>query len=80
MTKDKAEPAPKPKRKLKQLLFIGVGAFYITNSNWEPFIPENTGGFGDYGITGILRAAGVFSPPAAPLRKSPAADTAGERP
>ncbi len=41
------------------LLFIGVGAFYITNSNWEPFIPENTGGFGDYGITGILRAAGV---------------------
>ncbi len=41
------------------LLFIGVGAFYITKANWEPFVPENTGGFGDYGITGILRAAGV---------------------
>ena len=26
MTKDKAETAPKPKGKLKKLLFIGVGA------------------------------------------------------
>ena len=41
------------------LLFIGVGAFYVSKANWEPFVPHNTGGFGDYGITGILRAAGV---------------------
>ncbi len=41
------------------LLFIGVGAFYISKANWEPFVPHNTGGFGDYGVTGILRAAGV---------------------
>jgi APA family basic amino acid/polyamine antiporter len=41
------------------LLFIGIGAFYVSGSNWEPFVPANTGGFGDYGLTGILRAAGV---------------------
>ena len=41
------------------LLFIGFGVFYIAAENWEPFIPENTGEYGHYGITGILRAAGV---------------------
>jgi len=41
------------------VLFIGVGVFYISKANWEPFVPHNTGGFGDYGLTGILRAAGV---------------------
>ena len=29
MTKDKAETAPKPKGKLKKLLFIGVGALVL---------------------------------------------------
>lgn len=41
------------------LLFIGVGAFFVTTANWEPFVPPNEGGFGDYGVTGILRAAGI---------------------
>jgi APA family basic amino acid/polyamine antiporter len=41
------------------LLFIGFGVFYVAAENWKPFIPENTGGYGHYGITGILRAAGV---------------------
>jgi basic amino acid/polyamine antiporter, APA family len=41
------------------LLFIGFGVFYVTSSNWHPFIPENTGSYGHYGISGILRAAGV---------------------
>lgn len=41
------------------LLFVAVGAFYITQSNWEPFVPANQGGFGDFGASGILRAAGV---------------------
>ncbi len=41
------------------LLFIGFGVFYISASNWQPFIPENTGSYGHYGISGILRAAGV---------------------
>jgi len=41
------------------LLFIGFGVFYISTTNWKPFIPENTGEYGHYGISGILRAAGV---------------------
>jgi APA family basic amino acid/polyamine antiporter len=41
------------------VLFIGFGIFYVTKSNWEPFVPDNTGHFGDFGITGVLRAAGV---------------------
>ena len=40
-------------------LFVGVGLFYITKSNWEPFVPANEGAFGDYGLSGIFRAAGV---------------------
>ena len=41
------------------LLFIGFGLSYIDVSNWSPYIPENTGGFGNYGWSGILRGAGV---------------------
>lgn len=38
---------------------IGVGVFYIKRQNYVPFIPENTGTFGEYGWSGIMRAAGV---------------------
>ncbi|HEY4339365.1 MAG TPA: amino acid permease [Steroidobacteraceae bacterium] len=38
---------------------IGFGAFYVNPSNWHPFIPPNTGTFGVYGWSGVLRAAGV---------------------
>ena len=41
-------------------LFIGIGVFYINPNNYVPFIPENTGTFGEYGWSGILRAAGVM--------------------
>ena len=40
------------------LLFIVFGVFYINPSNWIPFIPENTGFFGSFGWSGVLRAAG----------------------
>ena len=39
---------------------IGVGAFYVTPANYTPFIPENTGTFGEFGISGIFRAAGII--------------------
>ncbi|HLF10924.1 MAG TPA: amino acid permease [Gammaproteobacteria bacterium] len=39
---------------------IGFGAWYISVDNWTPFIPENTGAWGDFGWSGILRAAGVI--------------------
>ena len=42
------------------LLFIGFGLAYIVPSNWVPFIPENTGHFGHFGWSGVLRGAGVI--------------------
>ena len=42
------------------LIVIGAGAFFIDPDNWHPFIPENTGTFGEYGWSGILRGAGVI--------------------
>lgn len=41
------------------VLFISVGVFYIEPQNWTPFIPENTGP-GQYGLEGVLKAAGVI--------------------
>lgn len=41
------------------IIFIAVGAFYIDPNNYHPFIPPNTGNFGHFGISGIMRAAGV---------------------
>lgn len=41
------------------LLVIGFGFQYIDSSNWVPFVPENTGTYGEFGFSGIVRAAGV---------------------
>ncbi len=41
------------------MLFICFGAFYVEPENWTPFIPENTGTFGQYGFSGVVRGAGV---------------------
>ncbi|MCL2013324.1 MAG: amino acid permease [Cystobacterineae bacterium] len=41
------------------LLFIGFGLSYVDTSNWVPYIPENTGKFGEFGWSGILRGAAV---------------------
>ena len=40
-------------------LFIILGIGYIRPEHWTPFIPENTGVFGEFGWSGILRAAGL---------------------
>ena len=42
------------------LLFIIFGASYIITDNYHPYIPENKGGFGQFGWSGIFRAAGVI--------------------
>src|SRR6476620_3070285 len=42
------------------LIVIGAGAFFIQTANWHPFIPANTGHFGEYGWSGVLRGAGVI--------------------
>jgi basic amino acid/polyamine antiporter, APA family len=41
------------------LLFIAACAGYVNPHNWTPFIPDNTGEFGHFGWSGILRGAGV---------------------
>ncbi|HLG13477.1 MAG TPA: amino acid permease [Blastocatellia bacterium] len=42
------------------IVFIVVGIGYVSTAKWGgSFIPENTGEFGKYGWSGILRAAGV---------------------
>ncbi len=42
------------------IIFIVAGIGYVSTANWGgSFIPENTGEFGKYGWSGILRAAGV---------------------
>lgn len=42
------------------IIFIGAGWAYINPANHTPFIPENTGVFGEFGWSGIARAAGVI--------------------
>ncbi len=42
------------------VLFIGLGIFFVKMDNLAPFIPKNSGHFGEYGWTGILRGAGVI--------------------
>jgi APA family basic amino acid/polyamine antiporter len=41
-------------------LFIACGIAYINLDNLTPFIPENTGHFGEFGFSGIFRGAGVI--------------------
>ena len=41
------------------LVFIGLGFFYINQENYHPFLPPNTGEFGEFGWSGVFRAAGI---------------------
>jgi basic amino acid/polyamine antiporter, APA family len=42
------------------LVIVGLGWAYINPANHTPFIPPNTGKFGEFGISGILRGAGLI--------------------
>ncbi|MBB5402965.1 APA family basic amino acid/polyamine antiporter [Paraburkholderia sp. JPY162] len=39
--------------------FIAIGLFFIKPEHWHPFIPANTGQFGSFGMSGILRGSAV---------------------
>ncbi len=41
------------------LAFIAAGISLVDKANWVPFIPENTGQFGHFGWSGVLRGASV---------------------
>ncbi|UEG54146.1 amino acid permease [Mucilaginibacter daejeonensis] len=41
------------------LVFIAVGWSHIDPQNYHPYIPQNTGVWGEYGWSGVLRGAGL---------------------
>ena len=41
------------------LAFVLVGAGYVNTGNWVPYIPPNTGTFGQFGWSGVLHGASV---------------------
>jgi APA family basic amino acid/polyamine antiporter len=42
------------------LVIIGAGSLFVDGGNYTPFIPENTGTFGQFGWSGIVRGAAVI--------------------
>ncbi len=42
------------------LAFVMAGVFFIKPELWHPFIPPNRGEFGVFGMSGVLRGAGVI--------------------
>ncbi|MBS1798662.1 MAG: amino acid permease [Acidobacteria bacterium] len=47
------------------VIFIALGGYTLMHhrelmANWHPFLPPNTGKFGQFGYSGVLRAAGVI--------------------
>jgi APA family basic amino acid/polyamine antiporter len=42
------------------LLVVLAGIFYVKSANWHPLVPHNEGGFGEFGLSGILRGAGAL--------------------
>jgi APA family basic amino acid/polyamine antiporter len=42
------------------LLVIGFGAFYVNPHNWIPYIPKNTGTFGQFGWSGVWQASAII--------------------
>lgn len=41
------------------LIFIALGWQYIRPENYQPYIPANTGTFGEFGFSGIIRSAAI---------------------
>jgi APA family basic amino acid/polyamine antiporter len=41
------------------LIFIFLGWRYINMENYDPYIPDNNGTFGEFGFSGIIRAAAI---------------------
>ena len=39
--------------------FLGFGMMYVDPANWTPFIPENQGTWGEFGSSGVFRAATI---------------------
>jgi basic amino acid/polyamine antiporter, APA family len=42
------------------VLFVGAAARHVKPELWQPFIPPNTGTFGEFGWSGVVRGAGII--------------------
>ncbi|MEA3246957.1 MAG: amino acid permease [Gemmatimonadota bacterium] len=42
------------------VVFVAAGAAYVKASNLHPFLPANAGEFGTFGLSGVLRGAGII--------------------
>jgi APA family basic amino acid/polyamine antiporter len=42
------------------VIFVLAGASFIDADNWVPYIPDNTGKFGEFGWSGVLQGAGII--------------------
>jgi APA family basic amino acid/polyamine antiporter len=40
--------------------FILIGIGFVNLDNWTPFIPANTGTYGEYGVSGIMKASALI--------------------
>jgi APA family basic amino acid/polyamine antiporter len=47
-------------KSLVLVVFVVAGASYVKRANLTPFIPPNTGEFGEFGWSGVLRGAGMM--------------------
>ena len=47
-------------KSLVLVVFVAVGIAYVRRENLTPFIPRNTGTFGSFGWSGVLRGAAVM--------------------
>jgi APA family basic amino acid/polyamine antiporter len=42
------------------VLFILVGLQYVSTDLWKPYLPANTGQFGQFGLSGVLQGAAII--------------------
>jgi APA family basic amino acid/polyamine antiporter len=61
------------------IVFVVASAAYVSRANLTPFVPPNTGEFGHFGWSGILRGRASCSSPTS-LRRSLDGGSGGEEP
>jgi APA family basic amino acid/polyamine antiporter len=42
------------------VLFIVAGISFVDTSNWQPYLPQNTGEFGHFGFSGVMMGAAII--------------------
>jgi len=42
------------------VLFIVAGMSFVDAANWQPYVPQNTGQFGQFGFSGVMMGAAII--------------------